>query len=115
MSITCLGSGEFHSKAVVSGDTVYLCNLTNTDRTQDVFRKTQDVIEKTGYRLLKSGHEKSKIIPLTSYMMDIILNPAMNEKWCDWLGSLARPNRICIGNFNTEKDARAQNSVTATE
>ena len=98
----------------MSDDTVYFFNLTNTDRTQDVFRITQDVIEKTGYRLLKSGHEKSKMIPSTSYLMDIILNPAMNEKWCDWLDSLARPNRICMGNFNTEKDALAKISVTAT-
>ena len=99
----------------MSGDTVYLCNLTNTDRTQDVFKKTQEVIEKTGYRLLESGHKKSKMIPSTSYLMHIILNPAMNEKWCDWLGSLAHPNRICIGNVNSEKDALAQISVTATE
>ena len=62
-------------------DKVYLCKLTITDRAPDVFRGTQEVIAKTGCRLLKSGYEKSKMIPATSYLMGIILNPAMNEKW----------------------------------
>ena len=80
-----------------------------------MFLETQEVIAKTGCRLLKSEHEKSKMIPATIYLMGIILNPTMNQKWSVWLGSLARPNCICIGSLNTEKDALAQITITATE
>ena len=80
-----------------------------------MFLETQEVIAKTGCSLLKSGHEKSNIIPATIYLMGIILNPSMNEKWNAWLGSMARLNCICIGNVNTEEDALAQITVTATK
>ena len=80
-----------------------------------MFREPQEVIAKTGRSLLKSGHEKSNMIPATIYLMGNILNPAMNEKWNAKLGSMARPDRICIGNVNTEKDALAQITVTATK
>ena len=80
-----------------------------------MFLETQEVIAKTGCSLLKSGHEKSNMIPATMYLMGIILNPAMNEKWNAWLGSMARLNCIGIGNVNTEEDALAQITVTATK
>ena len=86
-----------------------------TDRAQDVFLETQEVIAKTECRLWKSGQEKSKMIPATIYLMGIIQNPAMNKKWSTWLCSMARPNCICIGNVNTEEDALAQITVTATK
>ena len=80
-----------------------------------MFLETQEIIAETECRLWKSGHEKSNMIPATIYLMGNILNPAMNEKWNACLGSMARPDCICIGNVNTEEDALAQITVTATK
>ena len=55
------------------------------------------------------------MIPATIYLMDIIQTPAMNKKWSTWLCSMARLNCIYIGNINTEEDALAQITVTATK
>ena len=96
-----------------AGDTVYLCKITLTDLVQDVSRDTQEVIAKTGWHLLKNRHEKSKMIAASIYLMVIILNTAMNVKWSAWLDCAACPNFIGIGNFNTERDALAQITVTA--
>ena len=115
MSFTNLGSGEVQSQAVVHGDTVNLFSSTSTRRTPDVSQKPQEVKEKIEDFLLKSGSEQSRKIVATSYLMDILPKPAMDEKWGAILINLTRPNRTCIDNVTTEKGALMEITVTGAK
>ena len=51
----------------------------------------------------------------TSYLMDILPKPAMDEKWGARLINLTRPNRTCIDNVTTEKGALMEITVTGAK
>ena len=80
-----------------------------------MFLETQEVIAKIEDLLLKYGSEKSQMIAVASYLMEIALNPVMNEKWGAWPGDLKRPNRPSISNVITEKQVLEKITVTATK
>ncbi len=69
MTIEHHDSGEILSRAVVHGDTVYLCGLTPTDRELDVAGQTEEVLAKIDDRLAKCGSDKSLLL---SALTDVV-------------------------------------------
>tara|TARA_R100000789_G_scaffold73713_1_gene69338 strand:+ start:66 stop:413 length:348 start_codon:yes stop_codon:yes gene_type:complete len=97
MTVEHVDSGEILSQSVISGDVVYVCGLTATDRTLDIAGQTAEVLAKIDDRLAKCGSDKSKILMATIYLTSIDLKSEMNEVWKSWLGDLKRPARACVG------------------
>ncbi|HIJ92721.1 MAG TPA: RidA family protein [Rhodospirillaceae bacterium] len=115
MTIEHHDSGEILSRAVVHGDTVYLCGLTPTDRDLDVAGQTEEVLAKIDDRLAECGSDKSRLLSATIYLTEIKLKPAMNEVWKAWLGDLNRPARACIGGVELEPEVLVEIVVSAAK
>lgn len=114
MTIQHLDSGETLSQAVTSGDAVFVCGLTATNRDLDMKGQTEEVLAKIDDRLAKCGTDKSKLINVTIYLTEIRQKPAMNGAWKTWLGDLNRPARACIGGVELEPGALVEIVVSAS-
>ena len=114
MSVTHLDSGDILSQGTSHADTVYLCGLTASDKTKDIKGQTQEVLDKIDDRLDKLGSDKSKLLSATIYLDDLRRKPEMNEVWMDWLGTLERPARACVG-AQLELGVQVEIMVTAAK
>lgn len=114
MTIQHLDSGETLSQAVITGDTVFVCGLTATNRDLDIKGQTEEVLAKIDDRLAKCGSDKSKLLNVTIYLTEIKQKPAMNDAWKAWLGDLNRPARACIGGVELEPGALVEIVVSAS-
>lgn len=97
MSIERLDSGEILSQATIHNGIAYVCGQTATDRSADIKGQTAEVLAKIDDRLARCGTDKSKLLMVTIYLADMTQKSEMNEVWADWLGTLARPARACVG------------------
>jgi enamine deaminase RidA (YjgF/YER057c/UK114 family) len=113
MTIEHLDSGEILSQAVIHGDTAYVCGLTPTNRDLDIAGQTGEVLAKIDDRLARCGSNKSQLLSAAIYLTDIKLKPAVNEVWKDWLGTLKRPVRVCMGGVELEPGVQVEIVVIA--
>jgi enamine deaminase RidA (YjgF/YER057c/UK114 family) len=83
------------SKAVVRGDTVYLCGVT-PDPEGDVAAQTRQVLERIDRLLAASGSHKSKLLSVQVWLADMRLFEAHNAAWNDWVDRENPPARACV-------------------
>lgn len=84
------------SRAVVCGDTVYLCGLTATDASADIRGQTREVLERIDHYLAEAGTDKSKLLQAQLWIKDMALFAEMNSAWNAWVDPQNPPARACI-------------------
>ena len=77
------GTGRM-SRAVVYGDTIYLCGQTSAEQT-DMAGQTKATLAKIEDLLGKYGSDKDHILSATIYVKDMTLFNEMNSVWDAWV------------------------------
>jgi enamine deaminase RidA (YjgF/YER057c/UK114 family) len=101
MSITRIGITEpasgmpIMSRAVVRGDTVYLCGIV-PDPVGDVTIQTRQVLEKIDNLLAGAGTDKSKLLTAQIWLADMGHFASMNAVWNSWVDRKNPPVRACV-------------------
>lgn len=101
MSITRIGITEpvngmpVMSRAVVRGDTVYLCGIV-PDPVGDVTAQTRQVLEKIDQLLASAGTDKSNLLTAQIWLTDMGQFSAMNSVWNGWVDPKNPPVRACV-------------------
>lgn len=88
------GTGRM-SRAVVYGDTLYLCGQTSTEQA-DMAGQTKAVLAKIEDLLGKYGSDKDHILSATIYVKDMALFNEMNSVWDAWVNDGHEPARCCV-------------------
>ena len=83
------------SRAVVHGDTIYLCGQTSREEA-DVQGQTKAVLGKIEDLLGKYGSDKDHILSATIYLKDMSLFDSMNQVWDAWVNDGHEPARCCV-------------------
>jgi enamine deaminase RidA (YjgF/YER057c/UK114 family) len=101
MSITRIGITEsangmpVMSRAVVRGDTVYLCGVV-PDPVGDVSTQTRQVLERIDQMLGSAGTDKSKLLTAQIWLADMRHFSALNAVWNAWVDPEHPPVRACV-------------------
>jgi len=83
------------SRAVVRGDTVYLCGVT-PDPVGDIKTQTRQVLDRVDRLLRTAGTDKSKLLTAQVWLSDMRLFEAHNEAWNEWVDPKNPPVRACV-------------------
>lgn len=108
-----LDSGEILSQATIHNGVAYICGQTATNRSADMKSQTAEVLAKIDDRLARCGTDKSKMLMVTIYLSDMSQKAAMNEAWTEWLGTMAKPARACVGTPLATADTLVEIVVSA--
>jgi enamine deaminase RidA (YjgF/YER057c/UK114 family) len=84
------------SKAVVRGDTVYLCGVT-PDPVGDIATQTRQVLERIDRLLAAAGTDKTRLLTAQVWLADMNLFEAHNAAWNEWVDRANPPARACVG------------------
>ena len=96
MSIKRIDTNKLMSKAVLSGNTVYLSGLTANDRSQDVKGQCKQILDTVDDYLAQAGTDKSKILVAQIWLTDIGTWADMNEVWVAWIDPANPPARATV-------------------
>lgn len=88
------GNGRM-SRAVIHGDTLYLCGQTDREGTE-IKAQTQNVLNKIEALLDKYGSGRDRILSATIYIKDMALFADMNSVWDAWIQDGFEPARACV-------------------
>ncbi len=91
MSIKRYEVGPRMSKAVVHGNTAYLCGICFDG--VDITDQTKKVLAEIDRLLAEVGSDKSKILQATIWLADMGDFAAMNSVWESWVTAGATPTR----------------------
>ncbi len=91
---TATGGLPVISRALVHGDTVYLCGVT-PDPVGDVRAQTKQVLERIDRLLEAAGTDKSKLLTAQVWLSDMRLFEAHNAAWNEWVDPERPPVRAC--------------------
>jgi enamine deaminase RidA (YjgF/YER057c/UK114 family) len=83
------------SRAVVRGDTVYLCGVT-PDPVGDITAQTKQVLDRIDRLLQTAGTDKSKLLTAQVWLSDMRLFEAHNAAWNEWVDPKNPPVRACV-------------------
>jgi enamine deaminase RidA (YjgF/YER057c/UK114 family) len=100
------------SKAVIRGDTVYLCGVT-PDPVGDVAAQTRQVLDRIDRLLQAAGTDKSKLITAQVWLADMADFAAHNAVWNEWVDRESPPVRACVGAALWRPQMRVEIMVTA--
>jgi len=95
MEIKRFESNQRMSRAVVHGDTIYLCGQTSREETT-MAGQTKAVLKKIEELLEKYGSDKEHILSTTIYVRDMALFQEMNTVWDAWTNETIAPARACV-------------------
>jgi len=82
------------SKAIIYGNTAYLCG--QTAEGIDIKEQTKVMLGKVDEILLAIKSDKSKVLSVTIYLKDMIDFAGMNEVWDSWVVEGLAPARACV-------------------
>lgn len=83
------------SRAVVRGDTVYLCGIV-PDPVGTVGEQTRQVLSRIDELLASTGTDKSKLLTAQIWLTHMRDFAAMNEVWNAWVDPQNPPARACV-------------------
>jgi len=96
MSMDRYGVGEFLSQAVVHGDTVYVAGQLAPDGGASVADETRGVLRQIDAVLKEAGSDRSRLLSVSIYLVDIADFAEMNAVWIEWLDGAAPPARATV-------------------
>ena len=109
------GPGPRMSRAVVRGDTVYLCGLTAADTSQDVKGQTRQILERIDHYLREAGTSKSNLLTANLWIKDMALFADMNSVWNEWVDPQNPPARACVRADLARPEVLVEIMVTAAK
>ena len=115
MQITRVHPGARMSRAVVHGDTVYLCGHVAKDHAADAEGQTRDILAQIEALLKEAGSEKSKILAATVYLQDMGDFAAMNTAWDAWVDRSHPPARTTVEARLARPGLRVEITITAAK
>ena len=83
------------SKAVIRGDTVYICGVT-PDPVGDVKAQTRQVLERIDRLLQSAGTDKSRLLTAQVWLSDMKHFADHNAAWNEWVDAQNPPVRACV-------------------
>ncbi len=101
------------SRAVVHGNTVYLCGQVAKDSTKGMAEQTTTMLEKVDELLASVGSHRDKILSATIYVKDMALFQEMNSVWDNWVNEGHAPARACVEAKMAREDLLVEISVIA--
>ena len=96
MSITRIEPGRRFAEAAVHGDTVYLAGHTSSDPEAGVYEQTRDILAQVDSHLAAAGTDKSKLLMVNVWLVDIGTFDEMNRAWDEWLDRDNMPARATV-------------------
>lgn len=96
MSITRIEPGRRFAEAVVHGDTVYLAGHTGSDPDAGVYEQTRDILAQVDAHLAAAGTDKSRLLMVNVWLVDIGTFDEMNRAWDEWLDRDNMPGRATV-------------------
>ena len=96
MSITRIDPGVRFAETVVHGDTVYLAGHVGSDPTADVYEQTRDILAQIDAHLAAAGTDKSRLLMVNVWLVDIGTFGEMNRAWDVWLDRDNMPARATV-------------------
>lgn len=97
MDIHRIKPGAWNSRAVVSGNLVFLSGIVADDKSLPMKQQTEAVLAKIDGFLAEAGTDKTRILSATVYLADIAQKDEMNEAWMAWLDQADLPARAAVG------------------
>ncbi|PLX92193.1 MAG: hypothetical protein C0619_06595 [Desulfuromonas sp.] len=113
MEITRYQTKERMSRAVVHGETIYLCGQVAKDDTADIKGQTATTLEKIEDLLTSVDSGKDRLLSVTIYLADMTLFKEMNEVWDAWVTPGQAPARACVQAAMARPELLVEMSVIA--
>jgi enamine deaminase RidA (YjgF/YER057c/UK114 family) len=83
------------SRAVVRGDTVYLCGVT-PEPIGDITSQTKQALDRVDHLLRQAGTDKSQLLTTQVWLSDMRLFEEHNAAWNAWIDPAHPPVRACV-------------------
>jgi enamine deaminase RidA (YjgF/YER057c/UK114 family) len=115
MQITRYQTKARMSRAVVHGETIYLCGQVAKDDAAGIKGQTQTTLEKIEELLESVGSDKSRLLSVTIYLADMTLFKEMNEIWDAWVTPGEAPARACVEARMARPELLVEMSVIAAK
>lgn len=84
------------SEMAVHNGVCYLAGQVAGDDSQDIAGQTRQVLAQVDALLARAGSDKSKLLMVQIFIVDLADFPAMNEVWEAWLPAGAAPPRATV-------------------
>jgi len=97
MSLSYIQKGEWNSRAVIHGNTVYLSGIVADDKTVGTKEQTEQVLAKIDAVLAEAGTDKTRIVSSVVYLANTDRKDEMNEAWMAWMDRDHPPARAAVG------------------
>ena len=94
MEINRFETSSRMSKAVIHGNTAYLCGQTAAGI--DITEQTEVMLGKVDEILASIGSDKTKVLSATIYVKDMVDFAGMNAVWDKWVVEGFQPSRACV-------------------
>jgi enamine deaminase RidA (YjgF/YER057c/UK114 family) len=96
MSITRIEPGRRFAEVVVHDDTVYLAGHVGSDPGAGVYEQTRDILAQIDAHLTAAGTDKSRLLMVNVWLVDIATFDEMNRAWEEWLDRDNMPARATV-------------------
>jgi len=115
MQINRIEPGANLSKAVATGDFVFLAGQVAPDTSKPVGDQTRQVLAEIDRLLGALGSDRSHMLSVTIYLADIGDFAAMNTEWSRWIPADAKPARATVEAKLASPLYRVEMQVTAVK
>ena len=105
-------TGRRMSKAVVHGDTVYLCGQVGI-RGDSIEKQTKEALSRVESLLQSVGSDKSRMLQVIVWLKSMEHFDAMNQIWEEWIPDGSAPARACGQSTLASDDLLVEFTVTA--
>lgn len=96
MIISRIDPGRRFAEAVVHGDTVYLAGHVGSDPAAGVYEQTRDILAQIDAHLATAGTDKSRLLMVNVWLVDIGTFDDMNAAWGEWVDMANLPARATV-------------------
>ena len=114
MTVQRLHVEKRFSEIAISGNLVHLAGQLAADTTLDIKGQTRQTLEIIDRLLADAGTDKSQIMSVSIYLIDIENDyAAMNEIWDAWVADIEALPRTCVEAKLYAPDVLVEMTVTA--
>jgi enamine deaminase RidA (YjgF/YER057c/UK114 family) len=110
--ITDPTKGPSMSRAVVHGDTVYVCGVTG--QSGDMRTQTRQALERVDQYLRLAKTDKSKLLAAQIWIKDMTMFSELNAVWNAWVDPGNPPVRACVRADMARPEVLVEIMVTAS-
>lgn len=111
MSIQRHGTTRRYSDSVVHQGTVYLVEVPGVEG--DIATQTASLLASVDQLLAEAGSDKSKLLMVTVYLVDMADYDGMNAVWDAWVPEACAPTRACVQARLANPGWRVEMAITA--